>query len=264
MSLLVGRAGLPDKAKGSLGACKAIKELGLDGFEVEFVRGVYMKKDVADEIGEQAKSLGVALTVHAPFYINLNSKDEEVIEASKKRILDSAERGVRMGAKSITFHAGYRHEKNEEEAFALFRDEIKDVMSKAPKEIRISPECTGKFSQFGTWDELLRLHKDIGCGVCFDFSHIWARELGKVDFNDVLNKIKQDYKWWKDMHMHMSGIRFGQKGELNHQSFDDTEFPWKKVLSLLSEKGFGGLIICENPSPTTGALQIQEFLNTIH
>jgi len=260
MVLKVGRAGLPDKAAGSLGACKVIKEIGLDGFEVEFVRGVYMNNDVAKKVGEQAKKYNVILTVHAPFYINLNSKDEKVVEASKKRILDSAERGARLGAKSVTFHAGYRHEKNEEEAYSLFKEEIKDVMSKAPKSIHVAPETTGKFSQFGTWEELLRLHKDIGCGVCFDFSHIWARELGKLDFNDVLNKIKREYKWWKDMHMHMSGIRFGQRGELNHQSFDDTKFPWKKVLTLLKEKGFGGIIICENPSPTPGALKIQEFL----
>jgi len=260
MTLLIGTAGLPRGAKGSLQACEAIKELGLDAMEVEFVRGVYMNNDVADKMGEQAKKQGIALTVHSPYYINLNSKDEKVVVASKGRILDSAERGVRMGARSVTFHAGYRHEKDEEQAYVHFREEVKAIMAVAPKSIRVAPETTGKFSQFGTWDELLRLHKDIGCGVCFDFAHVWARELGEIDFNAVLDKIKKEYRWWKDMHIHMAGIRYGAKGEINHQMLEDTKFPWQEVLMLLKEKGAGGIIICESPNPTTYALKIKEFL----
>ena len=263
MTLLIGRAGLPAKAKNSLQACAALKGAGLDAMEVEFVRGVYMNNEVASKIGEQAKEHGTTLTVHAPFYINLNSKNEDVVEASKKRILDSAERGARMGARSCTYHAGYRHEKNEEEAYAYFREEIKDVMTKTPKSIYAAPETTGKFSQFGTWEELLRLHKDIGCRICFDFSHVWARELGEIDFNAVLNKIKKDYRWWKDLHIHMSGIRYGAKGELSHQMFEDTKFPWQKVLTLLKEKGAGGVIICESPNPEPDALKIKAFLEAL-
>lgn len=261
MSLIIGRAGLPDKAKGTLGACEALKSIGIDAMEIEFVHSIYMNSVVADKLGEQAKKYNIKFTIHAPFYINLNSKDKETIEKSKQRILKSAELGAKAGAFSCTFHSGYRHEKDEEQAYAHFREEIKDVMSKATKSIRIAPESTGKFSQFGTWDELLKLHKDIGCGICFDFSHIWARELGKIDFEEVISKIKKDYRWWKDMHIHLSGIRFGNRGELNHQSFDDTKMPWKEVLTLLKEKGAGGVIICENPNPGKGALRIKEFLN---
>ena len=258
--LKIGVAGLPVGSAGTLDGIKKVKDLGLSACEIEFVRNIYMSNELAEKTGELAKSLGLDLTVHAPYYINLNSKNEEVVEASKKRISDSAERGIKMDAKSCTYHAGYRHEKDEKQAYAHFKEEIKDVMSKS---IRIAPECTGKDSQFGSWDELLKLHKEINCGICFDFSHIWARERGKVDFNEVLNKIKKDYKWYKDMHMHMSGIKFGNKGELNHQMFEDTEFPWQKVASLLSEKGFGGIIICESPNAEKDALILKDYLDSL-
>ncbi len=260
MVLRVGRAGLPDKARGTLGACEVLKERGLDAMEIEFVHSIYMGDAVAKKLGAEAKKYGVLLTIHGPFYINLNSKNPETIEKSRRRILRTAELGSLMGAKSITFHPGYRHGLDDEEAYPLFRDQVKLIMDAAPKGVRISPECTGKESQFGSWDELLRMHKEIGCGVVFDFSHIWARELGKVDFNEVLDKIKRDYRWWKDMHIHLSGIRFGQKGERNHLSFEDTDFPWKEVLRLLVKKGFGGVIQCENPNPGKGALEIKGFI----
>ena len=71
--LKVGTAGIPSSTKGStLDGIRRVKELGLDAMEIEFVRGVYMKNEMASKAGELAKSLGVALTVHAPYYINLN------------------------------------------------------------------------------------------------------------------------------------------------------------------------------------------------
>lgn len=260
MQFKVGTAGLPAGSKGSLDAIEKVKSLGLDAMEIEFVRGVYLTNSAAETVGKKAKELGIALTVHAPYYVNLNSKDNETIEASKKRIWDSAERGEKAGVRSVTFHAGYRHEKDETAAYDFFKRQILDVVRKCPK-VRLAPEATGKFSQFGTWEELLKMHKDTDCGVCFDFAHIWARELGEIDFNEVLNKIKKEYSWWKDMHVHLSGIRFGAKGELNHLMLDDTKLPWKKILSLLVEKGFGGVIICESPNPTKDALLIKNYLS---
>lgn len=264
MNFKIGTAGIPSSTRGkTIDGIRRVKELGLDAMEIEFVRGVYMSQEVAKTIGSLAKELGVVLTVHSPYYVNLNSKDDNVRAASKKRILESADRGALAGAFSVTFHPAYYGGGAPEVVYKVVKHEIKEIMSAAPKGVLISPETTGKLSQFGTWDELLELHKETGCGICFDFSHIWAHELGDVDFEVVLNKIKKDYKWYKDMHIHLSGIRYGEKGELKHQPFDDTKMPWKEVLRLLVEKGFGGTIICENPNPEKGALKIKEFLKSL-
>lgn len=259
----IGTAGIPRGAPGTVNGIKRVRELNLDCMELEFVRSVYLSETAAEKVRKAADENDIVLTCHGEYWINLNSKNPETVEASIKRVLNAARVGALAGAKSLTFHPGYRHGLPDEQIYKIIRDRIKNILKIAPKSIRIAPECTGKDSQFGSWEELLKLHKEINCGICFDFSHIWARERGKVDFNEVLNKIKKDYKWYKDMHMHMSGIKYGNKGELNHQMFEDTEFPWQKVASLLSEKGFGGIIICESPNAEKDALILKEYLTNL-
>ena len=57
-----------------------IKDLNLDGMELEFVHGVRMSQPTQKLVDEIRKTNNFILTAHAPFYINLNSKEEEKIE----------------------------------------------------------------------------------------------------------------------------------------------------------------------------------------
>ena len=76
-----GSAGL-----GSEKALEKICELGLNAMEIEFTYGVKMSDSQAKKLGNRARELDIALSVHCPYYINLASKEEEKLEASKKRI----------------------------------------------------------------------------------------------------------------------------------------------------------------------------------
>lgn len=97
--IYLGTAGIPLSAKGksTVEGVKKVKELGLNAMEVEFVQGVKMSIEKAKELGEVAKTIGVRLSVHAPYYINLCSEEKEKIEASKNRILETATRAEAMG-----------------------------------------------------------------------------------------------------------------------------------------------------------------------
>ena len=47
-------------------------EMGLEAVEVAFTYGAYIKnKDDGLKIGKAAKRLGVFLSIHAPYYVNL-------------------------------------------------------------------------------------------------------------------------------------------------------------------------------------------------
>jgi len=45
----------------------------------------------------EAKRLGIELSVHAPYYINLASEDPKKQKESVQRILDSASAGIILG-----------------------------------------------------------------------------------------------------------------------------------------------------------------------
>ena len=103
-------AGMPlstPKNMGYNGAFEVLKELNLDGMEVEFVHGVRMSEETRQFLKQKSKEEGFLLTSHGPFYINLNSKEEEKVEASVQRIIETAQAAHDFGGYSITYHAAF-------------------------------------------------------------------------------------------------------------------------------------------------------------
>ena len=98
-------AGIPLRAKDYKTGFEALKELNLNGLELEFVHGVRMS-DTSREFLKNNKE-DFILTAHAPFYINLNSKEEEKVDASIQRIVETANAANELGGYSITYHAAF-------------------------------------------------------------------------------------------------------------------------------------------------------------
>ncbi|MCD7739876.1 MAG: TIM barrel protein, partial [Candidatus Gastranaerophilales bacterium] len=112
-------AGLPLAAegKGYNTGLNIIKDMKLDGLEVEFVHGVRMTQPNQKFVKSFINENNMVLTCHGPYYINLNSKENEKIEASIVRILETARMGNNIGAYSITFHAAFYMGKSPDEVY---------------------------------------------------------------------------------------------------------------------------------------------------
>ena len=137
---------------------RQVRKLGLGAMELEFVRGVRMSEGKAGIVGDIAKKEDVILTAHAPYYINLNAKEKEKLEASKKRILDTARIADIAGAYSICFHPGFYLDCDSLKVYDKIKIAIQDIIKTVQDEgikLWIRPETTGKMSQFGSLSELL-------------------------------------------------------------------------------------------------------------
>ena len=269
--LRFGTAGIPSSVggkKGSIDGVRRIRELGLDCMEVEFVQGVRMKETMAFEVGKVAKENDVALSVHGPYWINLNSSEPEKIEASRERILNSARIGHCFQATGVAFHPAFYMGATSKEIYPKVRKHLKELTAQLRKEkvgVRLDPETTGKGSQFGSLEETLRLAKDVkGVRPCIDFSHIYARNTGQFnsykEFCEILELVRTQlgHAALKDMHIHLSGIEYGPKGEKNHVILEKTTFDYKGVLKALKDFKAGGLLICESPILEEDALILQK------
>ena len=192
----LGPAGVPivSKDRSTLGGIRTVSELKLNAMEIEFVRGVKMSNELAKECGKLAEDLGVRLSVHAPYFINLSSLENEKVQASKKRILDSMEKASLMKADLICVHAGYYGKLMEEEVYQKIEKECEDILEKAKNRgwnTVLALETTGKVSQFGTLDEIIRICKEVkGCGIVVDAAHIFARHAGRVNYSEIFEKLK--------------------------------------------------------------------------
>ncbi len=242
---------------GNLEGIRKVARMKLDCMEVEFTYGVRMSLEDAGEVGALAKDKGITLSVHAPYYINLASDEPAKVVASKQRILDSCERANIFGARSVVFHAGFYQQKTAEQTYALIKKaivEIQERISKNKWKVQLCPEITGKPSQFGSLEELLKLMKETGCGICVDFAHLYARDQGKIDYAKILKKLP------KKFHAHFCGIAYGPKGERKH--LKTTKKFFEPLAEALSQHKLDIALINESPQPYKDAAMMKRVLNT--
>ena len=74
----------PKKPGGSVGAILRMKEMGLDALELGWVRAVRVTEETCAAIQACASEQDVKISVHAPYYINLNATDDEWINSRKR------------------------------------------------------------------------------------------------------------------------------------------------------------------------------------
>ena len=267
--LLFGTGGSPHSSKtaATIDGIKRIAELGLGCMELEFVYGVRMGEAGARLVAETAKSEGVKLSAHGPYYINLNAREPEKVAASQQRILQTARIAAVCGAHSITFHAAFHLGGPPEKTYQAVKKNLAEVLSQLKKEnnrVVIRPEVMGKPTAFGTLNEVLTLCAELeGTGICMDFAH-WHAYNGKAnsyaEFASTLQQIKERLgdQALADMHIHISGIAYGQKGELKHLNLRDSDLRYLELLQALKDYQARGLVICESPSLEEDALLLQE------
>jgi deoxyribonuclease-4 len=257
-TLYFGTSGIPlsSKRDDSREGVRRISELDLDAMELEFVQGVRIKSEMADEIFEIQKELDIKLTAHGPYWINLNAKEPHKVLNSRNYILQSARIGKRCGAWSVVFHAAFYLKQPVKKVYTRVKKEIKGLVKTLrdeDNEIWLRPETTGKGSQFGTLEELIALSEEIeGVLPCMDFSHIHARGGGGLDYNDfkeMLTKLEDGLGRLAldNMHIHLSGIEYTAKGERRHLPIDDSDFKYQEVLKALKEFDAKGIVVCESP-----------------
>jgi deoxyribonuclease-4 len=268
--LLFGTAGVPLSTPGlsTLGAIGHVKKLGLDCLEVEFVKGVKMGSDTAREIKERASALGIRLSVHAPYYINLNSPEQGKRLSSQERLIASARTAELLGAKNVVFHGGYYGQDTPEKTYAMIKKSLEEVLStlragKNAATLRL--ETLGKKSQFGSLDEVLFMCREVDSILpCLDFSHIHAREGGANSyrhFHRILRKVekKLGQDALSNLHIHISGVHYGLKGEVKHLDLRDSDFHYDDWLQALKDFGVAGMVICESPNLETDAIMLKNL-----
>lgn len=257
MKIKIGPAGLGG-IKEAIRNLENLKKLNLSACEVLFSYGVYIKdKKDAEKIKKEAKKQDIKLSIHAPYWINLNSKEKKKVEESKRRILRSCEIGHYLGAYRIVFHPGYYAGIDEEETYQNIKKailEMKKEIKKKGWKPELAPETTGKVNVFGSVDEIARLVRETGCSFCLDFAHILAREK-EINYKEILQKFSD-----KELHIHFSGIIYGEKGERKHTETKEKDI--KKLIESLKKyaKSKEMVIINESSQPVEDCLKTLKFV----
>lgn len=249
MPLRTGRGSYPE-------AFDILKKMNLDGMELEFVHGVRMNDEHRNFVKKISEDF--IITAHGPFYINLNSKEAEKIDASVQRILDTASVAYQAGVFSITYHAAFYMGADKDKVFEQVKSQTKrimDVLEKEKIKIWIRPETTGKATQWGDIDEIIKLSREFEMVLpCVDFSHLHARSVGKYntydEFSKILEKIGNEIGQYAldNFHGHLAGIEYTSKGERQHLNLEESDMNYKDLLKALKKFNVKGALVCESPN----------------
>jgi len=264
--LWFGPAGKPVGMKSGdyVKAIEYIVREGLDAIEYEAVRGVRISEKKARAIKEAAEKYGVVVSMHAPYYLNFASPNEETARKSQERLIAAVRAASWMGAYAVVFHPGYyRDNPSPEEALKRTIDNLRPVVEwmeqNGIRGVWIAPETTGKPTQVGSVEEVVEICRELGeryCRPAVDWAHLHARSIGQY-VTDVAHVIETiEYIEGElggyavdPLHTHFSRIEYGQGGEKEHHTLAEEEYgpDWRIVCRGYKETGIKGVIISESP-----------------
>jgi deoxyribonuclease IV len=252
----------PNKPGGSVGAVLRLRELDMGALELGWVQSVRVSEATCALIRQAGAEADVALSVHAPYYINLNA-DAEEWPKSRQRLMDAAHYGHLAGATDIIFHPGSYFEMSPEEvmptAIQRLQGCVEDLRA-AGNPVVLRPETMGKTAMLGSLEDILQMSAELRSdGVlnvlpCVDFAHLHARTGdGSLNSYSEWARVLERYgnalgqAMLQRMHIHLSGIEYGPKGEKNHLAVLESDMDWEGLFRALKDFDCRGRILCESP-----------------
>ncbi len=258
----------PPKPGGTVGGIGRTRELGLGAMELAWVQSVRVGEAKCAEIKAAGREHDVALSVHAPYFINLNA-DKTEWPKSRKRLMDAAHFGNLAGATDIIFHPGsyFQRDPNEVLKVAIPRlracvRELRDAGNPAT----LRPETMGKSAMLGSLEDTLIMSAEIdGVKPCIDFAHLHARpgDGSGNSYAEWIAMLKLVRKHLgaaalKDLHIHLSGIEYGPKGEKHHLELKESDLKYREFFRALRDMKCAGRVLCESPVMEADALVMKK------
>lgn len=244
--------------KATVDAPRWLHEMGLNAYEYQCGRGVNIGEETARKIAAQAALHDIAMSLHAPYYINLSNRDEERVQKNIGYVLASCQAATCLGADRIVVHTGGVGKQSRTKAFENTKENVRDILNaveQAGYTTTICLETMGKQSVIGSAEEIFELVAlDDRLLPCIDFGHLNARTCGKCsteeEFAQVLDLMENTIgtERARIFHSHFSHIEYGPKGEVRHLTFADEQYgpDFSPLAKLIAQRGWTPRFICES------------------
>lgn len=263
--------------KSSVDAPEWLASQGLNAYEYSFGKGINIGDAKANEIGQKAKQFDVAISVHAPYYINFANPDDEMAAKSYNYVLNSCKKAREFYGNRIVFHASTVGRMTRGEAVELTKKRLHIladmIVANKMDDCLFCPETMGRINQIGDTEEIVEFCKIAEFFVpTIDFGHLNARTYGSLktidDYDKIISHIINHLGWErvKKLHMHFSKIEYSKGGEVKHLTFEDKVYgpEFEPLASVIDKYGLEPIIICEsNGTQTDDAIEMKRIYSGI-
>ncbi len=261
----------------SMDAPKWLAEQGLNAYEYSFGRGINISNEKAAAIGELGKTFDVAISVHAPYYINLANPSDEMAQKSFGYVLRSCEKARAFGGNRVVFHPATVGKMTRKDAIELTQKRMETlanlIVDNKMDDCIFCPETMGKINQIGDVEEVTSFCKTADFFVpTIDFGHINARTYGSLkteeDFERIILHLIDNLGFERadKVHIHFSKIEYSAGGEVRHLTFADTVFgpEFAPLAKVLKKYKLSPVVICESDgTQADDALQMKHIYESV-
>ncbi len=254
------------------------KPLSVFGGDIRLEKGDIVRtlncgvgRDCADfrEIGEIADDLDVAISLHAPYYMDLLGSDE-IASRSVENIRYGGLVAKEIGADMLVTHLGFYHQNSPEEALEKVvarLKEVRDWLDRMGVRAKLGLECSGKRVVFGSVDEILPVCKRVpGVVPVLSFPHIHAREGGTLkrreDFRELFDKVKDALKL-NSFYTHFSGVEHEGGNELRYTPIKKGDMRFEPLAEYLADESADITIISDSPLLEHDAMYMKVILERV-
>lgn len=251
---------------------KWLKEKNLDCYEYSFGHGVRIGLTTAAAYGEEFRNQGIEISVHAPYFINMATAEEDKAVNNHRYILESIRALKAFGGNRCVFHPGSPLKRDRRESMDVLMKRMNTLLEVIYEEnlqdTVLCVETMGKKNQLGDVDEIIEIcARDAMLYPCIDFGHLNARAGGLFkcaeDYKRIIDKFIDGlgFDKIKNMHVHFSKIQYSDKGEVRHLTFaDDIYGPeFEPLAEVIRDYALEPYIICESSgTQTEDALRMKQ------
>jgi deoxyribonuclease-4 len=146
-----------------------------------------------------------------------------------------------------------------------------DELRAAGNPVLLRPETMGKSAMLGSLEDTLEMSKAIpGVSPCIDFAHLHARPGdGSMNTYDEWSRALEacakalGEEALKSLHVHLSGIQYGEKGEKEHLPLQESDLDLRAIFTALRDSGCAGRLLCESPVMEDDAIHMRQVWEEI-
>lgn len=254
-----------------------LAEKGLDLYEYSFGRGVRMGEETAKIYGAEFEKCGIEISVHAPYFINLATQEEDKAQNNHRYIKESIVALKNLGGKRCVFHPGSPLKMQRSDAMNLLFERtdilLQDLYDSGHSNIMLAVETMGKQAQLGDAQEVIDIVKrDKMLYPCIDFGHLNSRTVGGLKSYDDYARLLEaflngvGYDKVNNMHVHFSKIEYSAKGEVRHLTFADDKFgpQFEPLAKALIDFDINPYIVCESAgTQTLDSIYMKNYYNSL-
>ena len=263
--------------KSSIDAPEWLARQGLNAYEYSFGKGINIGDAKANEIGLKGREFDVAISVHAPYYINFANPSDEMAEKSYSYVINSCKKVREFYGNRVVFHASTVGRMSREDAVELTKKRLnvlaEKIIENGMEDCLFCPETMGRINQIGDTEEIVEFCKIADFYIpAIDFGHINARTYGSLKTTDDYDKIishiinNLGYERADKMHIHFSKIEYSKVGEVRHLTFADTIYgpEFEPLAKVLFKHNLHPVVICESSgTQADDAIEMKRIYSSI-